>query len=402
MKTDFESAFPPALDDDRDQAPRLRPVAVDEKKESELTKLHRKVTSFLRTDGGAAELFAYLLGDQVRYDHSRKRWLIWDEHRWTPDDDGNINRLALTIAKLVRDAANDDALGLADDESKKAFGWGLDLTKRPRHEAVVAMARTVKPIADSGKDWDAAPGLLGVPNGVVELRSGKLRNGYRGDRITKQAGVAFDPKATCPRWEQFVREVLDDEATVEYVQSLAGYSLTGEASEDKLIFLMGIGGNGKTTLLNVLRTIAGDYAQEVSAMAFLSAREFAHTTEVADLEGSRFATCEEIGDAKLNANRIKQLSGGSPITARKMKQDTRTSSRRGSCGSRRTACPKRTTTVERSGGGSSRSTSRRSSSSRMSLTSRRSSPRSSRAFSLGLYGVRSTTTRTGLATCPRP
>src|SRR5438552_2038850 len=123
-------------------------------------------------------------------------------------------------------------------------------------------APTLQPIADGGKDWDATAGLLGVPNGVVDLRTGELRDGRRNDRITKQAGVEYDPDAICPRWDAFVREVLDDEATAEYVHRLAGYSLTGEASEDKLVFLMGIGGNGKTTLLNVLRLIAGGYAQE--------------------------------------------------------------------------------------------------------------------------------------------
>jgi len=302
----------------------LRPVAVDEAKESKSTKLHREVNAFLRTDGGAAELFAYVLGKSVRFDHSRRRWLLWDEHYWRPDEDANVNRFALEIARLVRTAAYDDAAGLDENERKKAFGWGLDLTKRPRHEAVIAMARTLEPIADSGKNWDAAKGVLGVPNGVVNLKTGKLRDGLRDDRITKRAGVAFDPAAECPRWEKFLEEILEDGATIEYVQRLAGYSLTGEASEDKLIFLMGVGGNGKTTMMDILRLLAGDYAQEVSAMAFLEERAHGHTTEVADLEGARFATCEEIGDARLNANRMKQISGGSPITARKMKQDTRT------------------------------------------------------------------------------
>src|SRR5215211_348490 len=156
---------------------RLRPVAVDEKNESAQTQLHRKIVSFLRTDGGAARTFAHVFGDQVRFDHSRKRWLVWDEHRWEPDEVGNVNRLALFVAKLVRTAAFNDAV-LSDEKERKAwFGWGVDLDKRPRHEAMIAMARNLEPIADSGKNWDAAPGLLGVSNGVVNLRTGELRDG---------------------------------------------------------------------------------------------------------------------------------------------------------------------------------------------------------------------------------
>jgi P4 family phage/plasmid primase-like protien len=302
----------------------LKPVIANAERETDLTKLHRKAAAALRTDAGAARLFRDILGNIVRYDHSRRRWLVWDDHRWKPDDDAGVNRVAFDLAALVRQAAGNDYLALEDDERKKLFGWGLDLDKRRGHEALLALARTLQPITDSGRGWDAATGIVGAPNGVIDLRTGELRDGHPDDRITKQVAIDYDPKAECPRWEAFVREVVEDAETVAYLQRLAGYSLTGEASEDKLVFLMGHGGNGKTTLLNFLRRIAGDYAQEVGAAALLDDRASAHTTEVADLEGSRLATCEEIGDAKLNTNRLKQISGGSPITARRMKQDTRT------------------------------------------------------------------------------
>jgi putative DNA primase/helicase len=313
--------------DDENGTRPLKPVVADPKRESTATKLHRRAATALRTDGGAAKLFRDIFGNIVRYDHSRKRWLVWDEHRWKPDDDAGVNRLAFDVARLVRDAAGNDYLDFGDepDKARKAlFGFGLDLDKRPRHEAMLHLGRTLEPITDSGRAWDTETGTVGAPNGVIDLRTGELRDGRPEDRITKQVAVAYDPDAECPRWESFVREVIEDDETVDYLQRLAGYSLTGEASEDKLVFLMGHGGNGKTTLLNFLRRVAGDYAQEIGAAALLDDRASAHTTEVADLEGSRLATCEEIGDAKLNTNRLKQISGGSPITARRMKQDTRT------------------------------------------------------------------------------
>jgi putative DNA primase/helicase len=321
---EVESDVVPQAERAGDNVPRLKPTAVDPTTEDATTQRHRRAASVNRTDAGAAELFAKELGDFVRYDHSRRRWLVWDDHRWKPDDDASVHRLALWVARVARVAAGDSEIALDDDQRKRMFAWALDLEKRPRHEAMLALARTMKPVADNGQGWDSLTGLIGVPNGVVDLRTGELRDGRRDDRITKQAGVEYDADATCPRWDAFLREILDDDDTIEYVQRLAGYSLTGEASEDKVAFLMGVGGNGKTTMLNVLRTIAGEYAQEVSASALLDERAAAHTTEVADLEGSRMATCEEIGDAKLNANRLKQISGGSPITARRMKQDTRT------------------------------------------------------------------------------
>src|SRR5919201_1836547 len=170
MEVENETAAP-LEPDEIDATPKLRPVSVDEKTESVQTQLHRKIVSFLRTDGGAGRTFAHVFGQKVRYDHARKRWLVWDEHRWLPDADAAVNRLALFVAKLVRTAAWNDAVVKDKDERKAWFGWGLDLDKRPRHEAMLAMARVLEPIADNGEGWDATPGLLGVPNGVVNLKT---------------------------------------------------------------------------------------------------------------------------------------------------------------------------------------------------------------------------------------
>ena len=37
---------------------------------------------FLRTDAGNAELFAALYQNKLRYNHKRKKWLVWRRHWW--------------------------------------------------------------------------------------------------------------------------------------------------------------------------------------------------------------------------------------------------------------------------------------------------------------------------------
>jgi phage/plasmid-associated DNA primase len=179
----------------------LKPVAVDKATETEATKLHRRVAAVLRTDAGAAKLFVELAGDDVRFDHSRRRWLIWEGHRWQPDADAAINRLGLDLAKLVRTASNNDALWSDDDDDqrKKLFGWGLDLDRRARHEALLAFAQKLKPIADDGKRWDVETGVAGAPNGVINLKTGELRDGDPDDRITKQLPVATTAHTLSPK-----------------------------------------------------------------------------------------------------------------------------------------------------------------------------------------------------------
>jgi putative DNA primase/helicase len=232
--------------------------------------------------------------------------------------------MALVAMRTRAEQASTGAHVPVSEDRKRLFLHALRSENRSRLEATLALASTMLPIADSGEDWDETPGLLGVPNGVVELRTGELRDGRPDDRITMQAGVAYDPKAACPRFDEFLREIFSgDDDLVRYVKRALGYALTAEATEDKLFFFMGSGRNGKSTLLETARAAAGDYGREVSADAFLARRENAHSTEIADLELKRFVTCEELGDRTLDADRLKSLTGGGHFSARHIRQDSR-------------------------------------------------------------------------------
>lgn len=274
-----------------------------------------------RTDAGNAEFFTYLFVDLTRYDHMRNRWLVWDSHRWRADDDATVYRAAL---QTVRKRARAAGLGIGDTDERQALAkYAIGSESRPRQDALLALAKTMVPIADSGRGWDETPGLIGVGNGVVDLHTGELRDGRPEDRITMSTGIAFDPAAECPTWLTFLSQVLEDpEDTIPYLQRLIGYSLTGEATLHLLIFLMGTGRNGKGTIIRNLDTALGDYARVISAHAFAAERRNAHSTEVSDLASSRFAYCEELGDETLNAERLKDLSGGGTKIARRMKRDT--------------------------------------------------------------------------------
>ena len=282
------------------------------------------------TDTGNAEYFAAQFGDLVRFDHLRKRWLRWDVHRWVPDDDAAICRMAIQSIRRRRAAALEalDA-GINPDGARAVIKHALASESGRAITSLLSLASAQIGIADNGKGWDETPGLLGVQNGVVDLRTGELRDGRPGDRITRQVPVAYDAEAECPRFRRFLREVFDtsdaDETdeVVRYVRRLLGYGLTAECSEQKVVVLMGVGGNGKSTLLTVYRLIAGDYGIEIAPTVVKRTRSDQHPTDVAALEGARFASCEEVGDAKLNSDRLKHLSGGTTVAARRMHQDMR-------------------------------------------------------------------------------
>jgi putative DNA primase/helicase len=271
--------------------------------------------TFPLTDSGNAEYFAARYGEDVRYDHRRQRWLTWSGHRWQPDANASVrHRAKLAMRQRLQDASRlDDS-----DARAKLAKWALSSESRGRLDALLYLAQAEAPIADTGDGWDAQPMLLGVPNGVVDLRTGALRPGRREDRITRQAAVRFDPAALCVRWEQFLTEIFNgDPALIAYVQKVVGYSLSGDTSEQILILGHGSGANGKGTLYNTITFVLGDYGCTMPFTTIEINQRSAIPNDLAALDGPRMATASETQDGtRLNESRIKALTGCDPISAR--------------------------------------------------------------------------------------
>lgn len=266
------------------------------------------------TDTGNAELLAQLYGDQIRYDHRRRRWLLWRRHHWEPDRDGHIFRLAVeTSRQRYQHSVKIDNL----KERERVASWSIQSESRMRIDSSLSIARSVKPIADSGESWDFDTWSLGVANGVVNLRTGVLRNGLPDDRITMSTGIAYDVAAKCPRWEQFLTEVFDDKELVDWLWRALGYSISGDTTQQCVFIGHGKGANGKTRFIEALRGAIGDYSYSSPFSTFELYQRTGIPNDLAALEFKRFVTSSETNDnTRLNEARIKAISGGDPITAR--------------------------------------------------------------------------------------
>jgi len=274
-----------------------------------------KVTKFRLTDTGNAKLIAQIYGDQIRYDHKRGRWLIWDKHIWKLDLDGQIQR----FAKLAAEERYRNALQIADTNLKKAVSkWSLRSEDNQKINAAIALLKSEYPVTDDGENWDIDPMLLGCKNGVVDLTTGAIRNGKPEDLITMTTGVKYDPHATCPMWKQFLSEIFNDnKELIDYIQKALGYSLTGMMTEQLLFFCYGSGSNGKSVFISVLQKVLGDYAHNVPFSTFQSQRVRSSTNDLAALELRRFVVSSEaLGGKRLDEAILKNISGGDPVTAR--------------------------------------------------------------------------------------
>ena len=158
-------------------------------------------------------------------------------------------------------------------------------------------------------------------DGWVSGPHGRHRPIRATDYITKS--TACKPGGDCPRWLEFLVLVTDgDTELIDFLQRMCGYCLTGLTTEQKLFFLWGPGGNGKTTFVNTIAGIMGSYAVNAPMNLLAAGASEHHPTELARLQGARLVTASETDEGRpWDETRLKMLTGGDPITARYMNRD---------------------------------------------------------------------------------
>jgi putative DNA primase/helicase len=266
------------------------------------------------SDVGNARRFAAAYGEDLRYVPAWGKWLVWTGQRWQEDETGTVIERA---KDLVRALLINAAHGSGRD-SQELAKHALRSQAAARVQAMVALAETEKPIPVTPDQLDADPWLLNVLNGTLNLRTGELQPHRREDLITKLAPVAYDPAAPCPRWEALLKRILGgDDELIGFVQRAAGYSLTGDTREQCAFFPWGTGANGKSTLLNALQGVLGDYARQTPPETLLLKREGGIPNDLARLHGARFVCAVETeAGRRLAEAQLKQMTGGDRIVAR--------------------------------------------------------------------------------------
>jgi putative DNA primase/helicase len=276
--------------------------------------MKQEKTRFL-TDLGNVERLIDQYGQDIRYCGARGQWIIWDGQRWLLDETGHVCRFAkLTARSILLEAAAVEE----ETERKRLTKWEEQSESESRLNAMVNMARTEKEVAVSPGDFDCHPYLLNVANGTVDLRTGELRPHRREDLHMRLAPVAYKPKAPCPQWLAFLARITNqDEDLIGFMRRAVGYSLTGDTSEQCFFLLHGSGANGKSTFIEVLRALLGDYARQADASTFLHKDYDNVRNDLARLAGVRFVSAVEVAEGRRLAEvLVKQITGGDTITAR--------------------------------------------------------------------------------------
>jgi putative DNA primase/helicase len=274
------------------------------------------LTDFPKSDQLNAEFLVLLHGTDLHFCHPWKRWLVWDGQRWQVDATAEVMRHAkATLSSLL------GATEFVDDKQELS-SWLRHIQSSfstGRLKGMVELAASEKGIPVLPDKLDCEPWALNCRNGVVDLCTGELRAHARGDLFTKVVPVAYDPDATCPRWEKFLQEIFkQDQALITFIQRAVGYSLTGDTRERALFICWGTGRNGKSTFLEIVAELLGDYAMRTPTRTLMEKRNPDQIpNDVAALKGMRFVHASESGEGqRLDEEFIKDVTGRDTLSAR--------------------------------------------------------------------------------------
>jgi putative DNA primase/helicase len=302
-----------------------------------------------RTDSGNVALLADLTQGNLRYVPETKTWLFWSGQRWEPDRYGvKAQFAALQVGQHYLDQAAEllgqMPPGLEARERRhieQAAGlvkkWAEACRNKRGLDAMLGLAKVDYRFALPVNVLDRDPWLFGVDNGVVDLRTGALREASRDEYVTRRSPFAFNPNAPATRWLKFIDEIT---ATPEpggmhrvrpklasYLQQALGYCMTGSTREHKMFIAIGEGSNGKSVLLDLLKEIMGEYGESISPEALMVSKHDAdaeRATPIArKLAGARTATSSESKDGqRLDVALVKRHTGGGFLTARGLHENS--------------------------------------------------------------------------------
>lgn len=320
--------------DDNDEAnvPKTENVLDKERRIIELARLGQK---------GDADLLRAEFENKFLFDHTNKIWLKWDTiGLWEPDaHDTILSEAAETLIELYSNVENKlkRDIKLHEKNSKKVvflknalkvIQQRIKACTGERHvEGVLKFLRSK--LGVKHEDFDKNIYTVNLLNGFFDLKKnfyfqhpdhGNTKMKPRDFLHKKQAAVRYNEESKAPFFEEFLNLIFDnDQEKIKFVLRYLGLSLTGE-NTDYILFCYGPGGNGKTSLFNVLKMLFDDYYSFIPIDQLVSIRgKYSGNGEYnrAELLGTRIAVASELPkNSLLKTEEVKSLSGNDPITAR--------------------------------------------------------------------------------------
>ena len=251
---------------------------------------------------------------------SEKVFTYNEQRGWVPISADKVIQLAKRVVSRMRQEA---ALAFQNEQpdAKELMAEVLRSSTERVLTSMMSMARSEPRMSVSMDELDADPYLLGVMNGVVNLRAGTLEKPSPSLLVTKRANVTFDAGASGATFEAFLRSVVPDDEEREFLIQWLGYVLSGLVTEQYFLFIHGKGANGKSVLAEFIAWLLGDYALRIDTQMLMRQNRSsqAASPDIVNLAGRRLVYCSETTDGqRLDDARVKEMTGGDTLQGREL------------------------------------------------------------------------------------
>ena len=295
-------------------------------------------------DVGNAERLYDMFGGLFHYNAKAKYFLYWTGKTWIIDSLGIINKYIIKMSEIMRSELNElfDELEEAETEEdeKKIKEKIKEATRNIKYvrsskgmKAIKEIFSTIKSVGVEPTMFNTQEYLLNTDSGVVDLRTGEIMKFDKSLMLSMNTHckVSYE-KPT--KFIEFLNQIFvrgdgvsekdkkETQEIIDVVQQIIGLALTGYTREQKLFILYGYGSNGKSTFINVIKKIMGDYAHKVDSSVLL-AKDSASNSNVmftlAGLVGKRLIITSETDDnERMSEKTVKDITGEDIITAREI------------------------------------------------------------------------------------
>jgi putative DNA primase/helicase len=298
---------------------------------------------------GCRELFIAVNIGRFCFDHAAGDWHEFQGHAWKQenlqkviDECSTIKRiferadaeLGGRIIDLGQDMKNAEGpadcsvieakVEQAEKQQKVVRGIIRNLnTLAFRKQVVEFSAVGENSLGITGDEWDRMPWHLACQNGVLNLKTGRLRDGRPDDYLKSVCPTAYDPSAQCPQYRKAIRDIFGgSDELIGFIRRVFGLSLVGVNVEHKLFVLWGIGRNGKDTILKAGKvTLGDDLAGEIRSEMLLDQGRLKSSSgpsaDIMRLRGLRLTWASETNEGRrMDAGQVKLLTGGGDLVGR--------------------------------------------------------------------------------------
>lgn len=269
-------------------------------------------------DTGNAERVFDMYGDRLKYSYIDKKWLFYKNGKWNTDNIGEIYR----VIDMTLDVMKSEAKYWEKEGLEKEFAKHQKHTRSNKAKnAMVKEFEHLVPILPQSLDRHS--NIINCQNGLYDLKKGVFMGHDKDLFITKITNVPYSDSFKEPTlWIKFLNDIFgEDQQLIRYIQKACGYCLSGSTQEQCAFFLIGSGRNGKSTFLEIIRYILGDYATNIQPETIMvkPSSTSGANSDIARLKGARLVTTVEPNEgARLNEGLLKQLTGDDIVTARKL------------------------------------------------------------------------------------